>query len=68
MAAELGADRVVVNSGWGYQKENREEMWKRSADNLYRLAETAKKYDIVCVMESMRDDETNIVNSLASAK
>ena len=68
VAYELGADRVVVNSGWGYQNEDREEMWKRSADNLHRLAEAAARNGIVCVMESMRDDETNIVNSLASAK
>ncbi|MCI6019168.1 MAG: sugar phosphate isomerase/epimerase [Clostridiales bacterium] len=68
VAAELGADRVVVNSGWGYIHENEKDMWKRSAENLYRLAEIAKRYDIVCMMESMRDDETNIVNSLETAK
>ena len=68
VAAELGADRVVVNSGWGYQNENPDEMWKRCADNLYALAEVAGKHGIVCVMESLRDDESNIVNSLASAK
>ena len=68
VAAELGADRVVVNSGWGYAGENPQEMWKRSADHLHRLAEKASKYDICCVMESMRSDETNIVNDLQSAK
>lgn len=68
VAADLGADRVVVNSGWGYIREAQEDMWKRSADNLFRLAETARKYGLVCVMESMRADETNIVNSLAAAK
>lgn len=68
VAAELGADRVVINSGWGYAHENEEEMWKRTADHLYRVCETAKKYGIVCVMESLRADESNIVNSLASAK
>ena len=68
VAAELGADRVVVNSGWGYTHEEETEMWKRSAEHLHRLAEQASRYGLYCVMESMRDDETNIVNSLQSAK
>jgi len=68
LASELGADRVVVNSGWGYNNENQSEMWKRSRDNLFNLAEIAKKNNIVCVMESMRADETNIVNDINSAK
>lgn len=68
VAAELGADRVVVNSGWGYIHEDHEEMWKRSRDNLFRLAEFAETQGIVCVMESMRKDETNLVNSLETAK
>lgn len=68
VAAELGADRVVVNSGWGYDGEETTEMWKRATDNLHRIAEKAAVYDIKCVMESMRDDETNIVNSIQSAK
>lgn len=67
-ASELGADRVVVNSGWGYIDENYDEMWKRSRENLFRLAEFARTQGVTCVMESMRADETNLVNSLAAAK
>ena len=68
VAAELGADRIVCNSGWGYTGENYDEMWKRVRDHLHRMAEFAKDYDVVCVMESLRDDETNIVNSLETSK
>lgn len=68
VACELGADRVVVNSGWGYNDESYDEMWKRSRENLYELCIEASKLGIVCVMESLRDDESNIVNSLKSAK
>ena len=68
LASALGADRIVCNSGWGYYNENPDDMWKRVRDHLYRMAEFAKDYGIVCVMESLRDDETNIVNSLATAK
>ncbi|MED9932682.1 MAG: sugar phosphate isomerase/epimerase family protein [Catenibacillus sp.] len=68
IASELGADRIVVNSGWGYVGEDKSEMWKRSVHQLRRMAEKAQQYDVVCVMESMKRDETNIVNSLESAQ
>ena len=31
LAAQLGADRVVVNSGWGYTGEDESTMWNRSS-------------------------------------
>ena len=57
-----------MNSGWGYVDEDKSEMWKRSVHQLRRMAEKAQQYDVVCVMESMKRDETNIVNSLESAQ
>ena len=68
VAAELGADRAVVNSGWGYANEDDAEMWKRSADQLRRLAEVGEKEGVTLVMESLRQDESNLVNSLETAK
>lgn len=68
VAAELGADRIVVNSGWGYNNENYEEMWKRVRENLIRTCEFAAENGITCVMESLRDDETNIVYNLESSR
>ena len=41
LAAELGADRVVVNSGWGYQGEDESAMWNRCRDHLGRLCQVA---------------------------
>lgn len=37
LAAEVGADRVVVNSGWGYFGEDEQTMWNRCRDHLGRL-------------------------------
>jgi len=68
LAAELGADRVVVNSGWGYQDEDKDKMWKRSREHLYRLCRVAEREGIFLVMESLREDESNLVNNLESAK
>ena len=68
VAADLEADRVVINSGWGYFNENSEEMWKRCRDSIWTACETARKYGLVCVMESLRDDETNLLYNLERTK
>jgi protein FrlC len=67
-ASELGAKIVAVNSGWGYDDETNREMWSRSSDNLRILADYAAGFGVALAMESMRNDETNIVNSLASTR
>jgi protein FrlC len=67
-AHELGAGIVVVNSGWGYYGEDCRDMWRRSAENLRELAEYAAGYGVALAMEPLREDESNIVNSIESAK
>ena len=66
LAVELGADRVVVNSGWGYVDEDEEKMWNRSRDHLHRLCKVAEGEGVFLAMESLRDDESNLVNNLES--
>jgi len=68
LAAELEADRVVVNSGWGYRNEEAAAMWSRCRDHLGRLCHMAQQYDVLLVMESLRDDESNLVYNLERAK
>ena len=68
LAAELGAGRVVVNSGWGYQGEDEASMWARCRDHLGRLCRVAEPLGIQLAMESLRADESNLVNSLERAK
>ena len=50
LAAELGADRVVVNSGWGYQGEDESAMWNRCRI-LGRLCQVAPALWSDTVME-----------------
>lgn len=68
LAAQLGADRVVVNSGWGYTGEDESTMWNRCLDHLYRLCRVAEAEGILLVMESLRDDESNLVYDLPRAR
>ncbi|NCB62980.1 MAG: sugar phosphate isomerase/epimerase [Clostridia bacterium] len=67
LAAQLGADRVVVNSGWGYRDEDENAMWNRCRDHMGRLCGVAEREGIFLVMESLRADETNLVYSLERA-
>jgi len=67
LAADLGADRVVVNSGWGYRDECEASMWKRCCEHLSRLCNVAQREGIFLVMESLREDESNLVYSLERA-
>lgn len=68
LASELEADRVVVNSGWGYQGEDEPAMWERCRDHLGRLCQVAQPLGVKLVMESLRDDESNLVYDLERAK
>lgn len=68
LASELEADRVVVNSGWGYQGEDEPGMWARCRDHLGRLCQVAQPLGVKLVMESLRDDESNLVYNLERAK
>lgn len=68
LAAELGADRVVVNSGWGYEGEAEGPMWDRCRTHLGRLCHVAGEEGVFLVMESLRRDESNLVYNLARAR
>lgn len=68
LAARLGADRVVVNSGWGYDGEAEGPLWDRCRRHLTRLCHVAGEEGILLVMESLRRDESNLVYSLERAR
>lgn len=66
--AEFGARIMTINSGWGYFNDSLDIAWNRSKEMISRLADIAKQEGVMLAMESLRADESNIVNSLYSAK
>ncbi len=68
LAADLGCDRVVVNSGWGYLDEDETALWNRCRDHLASLCRVAEREGVLLVMESLRSDESNLVYSLERAR
>lgn len=68
-ACEIGADKLLVTSGWGYFDDStREEAWKFARDGIYELAECAKHHGVTLALEVLRKDESNLVNDLQSLK
>ena len=67
-AAELGCRYMVINSGWGYLNESRDSAWARSREMLSRLAEEARKNEVILTLESLRSAESQIVYRLCDAK
>lgn len=67
LASYLGAGICTVNSGWGLRGEERASAWARSQTILGTLAEYAHERNVVLALESLRPDESNLVNSLDSA-
>lgn len=66
-ASELGADKILVTSGWGYfDNSNKEDAWKYAAEGIYDLAECSTHHGITIALEVLRKDESNLVNDLTS--
>lgn len=69
IAGELGADKMLVTSGWGYfDGSNKAAAWQYAAEGISDLAECAAHHGITLALEVLRKDESNLVNDLASLK
>ena len=68
IAAELGAEQVMVSSGWAFLNEPIEDAWGRSASMLRAIAEHAGERGVRLVLEALQPAESMIVNSAADTK
>jgi protein FrlC len=68
-AAELGSEKMLVTTGWGYfDGSNREEAWKWAREGIFDLAELAHAHGIMLALEVLRHDESNLVYDLPTLK
>jgi protein FrlC len=68
IAADLGATQMLISSGHGYLTEPFEDAWARSRESLMRVARAAQAEGTSLALETLQPRETNLVNTLASAK
>lgn len=68
-AAELGTDKMLVTTGWGYlDNSNINEAWKYAREGLMSLGDMARDYGIKLALEVLRRDESNLVYNLPTLK
>jgi len=65
-AAELGAGKVLITSGWGYFDEPVGEAWERSRESLAEVAEVAGVCGVTLCLEALQTTESNLVTSLGT--
>jgi protein FrlC len=67
LAVELGATRLFLTPGRGYESEPVEAAWRRSVDALGEIATYADTLGLDAVLEPLQRVESNLVNSAADA-
>ena len=68
-ACEIGADKLLVTSGWGYfDNSNQKDAWEWAKEGIYNLAECGEAHGVKLALEVLRKDESNLVNDLPSLK
>jgi protein FrlC len=67
LAVELGASRLFLTPGRGFETEPVEAAWRRSVDAIGEIAAYADTLGLDCVLEPLQRVESNLVNSAADA-
>lgn len=62
IAANLESPLLLINGGWGYLNESKDEAWKRSKESLCLIAEHALKYNIKLALEPLTKISSNLIN------
>lgn len=63
IAYEVGADKIVTTSGWGFLDKDKEDTWKYSIEMQRKICEYAYRKKIKVCMEALQPVETNLVNT-----
>jgi protein FrlC len=67
-AKELGAPRMLVTPGWGYENEPRQEAWQRAKESLAILSERAEAMNLLLLLEPLTRAESNVISDMTSLK
>ncbi|MFI6814205.1 sugar phosphate isomerase/epimerase family protein [Nonomuraea sp. NPDC050328] len=62
LAAELGAELLLLTPGRGFEDEPPQAAWRRSVDAIGEIAAYAGSLGVTCVVEPLQRVESNLVN------
>lgn len=65
LAVELGATRLFLTPGRGFESEPTEAAWRRSIDALGEIAGYADGLGLECLLEPLQRVESNLINTAA---
>lgn len=68
VACAVGANQVVVTSGWAFLDESVDAAWGRSAEMLRRVARYAGERGMTLAIEALQRRESVLVNTAADLK
>lgn len=68
LAVELGASRLFLTPGRGFEGEPVEPAWQRAVDSLGRIVTRAESLGLDCVLEPLQRVESNLVNTAAQVR
>lgn len=68
LAVELGAPKLFVTPGRGFESESREAAWNRSVDAIGEIAAYADALGLECLLEPLQRVESNLVNTADDAR
>ena len=68
VACEVGANQVVVTSGWAFLDESADEAWERSVAMLRRVARYAGERGMTLAIEALQKRESVLVNTVDDLK
>lgn len=68
LAAELGTEKMLMTSGWGYYHEPIGEAWKHSVESLSILSERAEEKGVILLLEPLQPFESNLVTNVRDIK
>ncbi|MFM1524177.1 MULTISPECIES: sugar phosphate isomerase/epimerase family protein [Helcococcus] len=64
IAANVGADKIVTTSGWGFLDKDREEALSRSIEMQKKICDYADKKNIKVCIEALQPIESNLVKNI----
>lgn len=67
-ACELGTDKMLMTSGWGYEDAPIEDAWNYSRESLNNIGEYAQKLGVTILLENLQPTESNLIYTLSAQK
>lgn len=67
LAVELGASRLFLTPGRGFESESTDAAWRRAVDAIGEIAAYADSLGLDCVLEPLQRVESNLVNTAGNA-